>query len=144
MLKGQAVMVVRQYRVRGVVQGVGFRPFIHRLAREFGIKGWVLNDTSGVLIEAHCAPESHRQFLQTIGHQAPPAAVVASIETKDILDPQAVEGFSIRESVSDGGGDTLIPPDLSVCPECHAELTGFSFFSRNPSRYFWQWQISKF
>ena len=115
-------MVARQYRVRGVVQGVGFRPFIHRLAREFGIKGWVLNDTSGVLIEAHGAPESHQQFLRAIGHQAPPAAVVASIETKDILDPQAVEGFSIRESVSDGGGDTLIPPDLSVCPECHAEL----------------------
>jgi len=52
-------MVTRQYRVRGVVQGVGFRPFIHRLAREFGIQGWVLNDTSGVLIEAHASPETH-------------------------------------------------------------------------------------
>ena len=115
-------MIARLYRVRGVVQGVGFRPFIHRLARDHQINGWVLNDTAGVLIHARGSPESHRHFVVAIERHAPPAAVIASIEATDVDASEHFDGFSIRDSVNNGGGDTLIPPDLSVCSDCQAEL----------------------
>lgn len=115
-------MITRRYRVRGVVQGVGFRPFIHRLARDHQITGWVLNDTAGVLIHAQGSPDSHRQFVLAIERHAPPAAVIASIETTDVASDEVFASFGIRASVNNGGGDTLIPPDLTVCADCHAEL----------------------
>lgn len=114
-------MIARLYRVRGVVQGVGFRPFIHRLARAHHITGWVLNDTAGVLIHAQGLPDDHRRFVVAIERDAPPAAVIASIEATDVA-AEGFDGFRIRDSVKHGGGDTLIPPDLAVCDECRAEV----------------------
>ena len=110
-------MITRRYRVRGVVQGVGFRPFIHRLARDYQLTGWVLNDTAGVLIHAQGSPESHGQFVLAIERHAPPAAVIASIETTDVASDDVFASFGIRASVNNGGGDTLIPPDLTVCAD---------------------------
>ena len=115
-------MITCLYRVRGVVQGVGFRPFVHRLARNHHITGWVLNDTAGVLIYAQGSADDHRHFALAIERHAPPAAVIASIEVTETEAEEAFDGFSIRDSVNNGGGDTLIPPDLSVCADCHAEL----------------------
>ncbi len=115
-------MITRLYRVRGVVQGVGFRPFIHRLARAHHIHGWVLNDTAGVLIHAQGPPETHDQFVNAIERHAPPAAIIASIEATDVDRPEFFDDFLIRESVASDRVDTLVPPDLSVCPECQAEL----------------------
>jgi hydrogenase maturation protein HypF len=116
------MIVTRQYRVRGAVQGVGFRPFIHRLAREHHIVGWVLNDCAGVLIHAQGSQAQHRNFVQAIERRPPPAAVIASIETTVIEGSGTIDSFSIRESVDRGIADTLVPPDLSVCQECLDEL----------------------
>ncbi len=115
-------MITRLYRVRGVVQGVGFRPFIHRLARDHDILGWVLNDTAGVLIHAQGSDDRHRQFLAAIERDPPPAAIIASIEATDVAQAEIFEAFLIRESIASDVVDTLIPPDLSVCAECQNEL----------------------
>ena len=115
-------MTARLYRVRGVVQGVGFRPFIHRLARDHEICGWVLNDSAGVLIHAQGSPDRQRQFVEAIERHPPPAAIIASIETTELEHPENFDGFSIRASVANALADTLIPPDLSVCAECQSEL----------------------
>jgi len=115
-------MITRLYRVRGVVQGVGFRPFIHRLARDHHIYGWVLNDTAGVLIHAQGSHDKHQQFVEAIERHPPPAAVIASIETTDVAQSEIFEEFFIRASVPNDTVDTLIPPDLSVCRECYHEL----------------------
>jgi hydrogenase maturation protein HypF len=121
-LAAEGAMITRLYRIRGVVQGVGFRPFIHRLARDHHLCGWVLNDTAGVLIHAQGSDDRQQQFAQAIERHAPPAAVIASIEATDTVASETFDEFSIRHSVNNGTGDTLIPPDLSVCCECHAEL----------------------
>ena len=102
MLTASEVVITRQYRVRGVVQGVGFRPLIHRLARDHQIRGWVLNDTAGVLIRAQGSRDGLRQFAQAIEGQAPPAAVSASIEATELAESERLEDFSIRPSVNKG------------------------------------------
>jgi len=116
-------MITRRYRVRGVVQGVGFRPFIHRLARTHQLRGWVLNDTAGVLIHVQAPGEAHDRFVRAIEREHPPAAVIASIEATELAGAETFDDFTIRESVDREAVETLVPPDLSVCPECHAELT---------------------
>lgn len=109
-------------RVRGVVQGVGFRPFVYRTARELDLGGWVLNDNQGVLIEATGPLVALEALRHALWHQAPQAARVDSIE----LIRQASDGvftpFVILESQSQQAPSALISPDLSLCPDCLHEL----------------------
>ena len=72
--------------VRGAVQGVGFRPFVYRLARELGLNGWVLNSTRGVFVEVEGEGETVRRFLLRLEKQKPPRAIIHSLEFA-ILDP---------------------------------------------------------
>jgi hydrogenase maturation protein HypF len=108
-------------RVRGVVQGVGFRPFVYRLAGRYGLTGWVRNGASGVLIHAEGPPAALDAFARAVAAEAPPAATVASLEsTPGTL--EGFDGFAIRAS---GGGEPLsarISPDLPVCEACLCEL----------------------
>ena len=108
-------------RVRGRVQGVGFRPFVYELARRFGLAGWVLNDGAGVLAEIEGPEAATRAFLTALAEDAPPLARVAAIET-EALAPEGGAGFAIRSSDSGQVVSTGIPPDAAVCPECLAEL----------------------
>src|ERR671921_1809314 len=107
--------------VRGIVQGVGFRPFIYALARRHGLGGLVRNDAEGVHIEAEGAPEELDLFLREVEVEAPPLAVIEAVAWR----PLAVldEGeFRIEESREGAQRRALISPDVATCEDCLGEL----------------------
>jgi hydrogenase maturation protein HypF len=107
--------------IEGIVQGVGFRPFVYQAARKWGVSGWVRNDSRGVTVEAE--GELHRLagFLWTLRDDVPPLASVCRFEMID-LPPTGGTGFSIRESEGSAAKTAQIAPDSFVCPDCLAEL----------------------
>ncbi len=108
--------------ITGIVQGVGFRPFIYRLASELGLTGWVRNCTEGVLIEACSTDERLAHFIRRIQAEAPPLAVIASLVHHYLPDDCREFDFTIRES-SEGGGHTAhVAPDAALCADCLREL----------------------
>jgi len=107
--------------IRGAVQGVGFRPFIYRLACELGLTGWVSNSNEGVFVEVEGEPEQLASFLLRIRPESPPRACIQSLESS-LLDPAGFQGFSIRESDSRGPRTALILPDIATCHECAREI----------------------
>jgi len=106
--------------IRGAVQGVGFRPFIYRLAEELGLKGWVINNTQGVFIEAEAEQAALQQFLLRIEREKPAISFIQSLE-HTYLDPVPYERFEIRES-RDGAKTALILPDIATCDGCLHEI----------------------
>lgn len=115
------VAVRRQVRVRGTVQGVGFRPFVHRIAHAHGVAGWVYNDDDGVLIEVEGAPDVVDAFLAALVVEAPAASVVDEVTTVAVPIAQASD-FVIRESPVRAGGTVPISPDLATCADCWREF----------------------
>jgi len=115
---------VKGFRIRitGIVQGVGFRPHVYRLACENGITGWVLNSSSGVLIEAEGRSESLRDFARRLVAEPPPLAVIKTCEVEEI-DAQGFAGFTIRHSQNESEKAVMISPDIAVCPDCKREVT---------------------
>ncbi len=107
-------------RVRGQVQGVGFRPHVHALARRFGLTGWVLNDPQGVLIEVQGADPA--AFRTALSEEAPPLARIDAVDCETVTPLPGEDGFAIRHSESAGAIATGIGPDAAVCPDCLAEL----------------------
>ncbi len=107
--------------VTGVVQGVGFRPFVYRLARDHGLTGWVLNHSGGVDIEIEGAPEALQAFRRALRAQAPPLARIERIAVQDIA-PNGHTSFEIRHSVAQEGRYQLISPDIATCADCRREL----------------------
>jgi hydrogenase maturation protein HypF len=111
----------RSVCVRGIVQGVGFRPFVYRLARRLGVRGWVLNGESGVRIHAEGDARALDAFVHELESEAPPAARISSIEQL----PAEFGGFTafeIRESEKAERPTVRISPDLPVCDDCLREL----------------------
>jgi len=107
--------------VKGIVQGVGFRPFIYGLAGSHSLNGWVLNSTEGVSIEVEGEKESLDSFIEQVCVKAPPLAVIDSIDV-EYLSPQNYDCFVIRHSKGDKGKYVKISPDISLCDDCLAEL----------------------
>jgi hydrogenase maturation protein HypF len=107
--------------VRGAVQGVGFRPFVYRLARSLGLQGWVLNSPQGVFIEAEGGKELLDTFLLRIDSEKPPRSFIQSLEAS-FLDPAGYADFVIRESLHDGEHGAIIMPDIATCPDCLREI----------------------
>jgi hydrogenase maturation protein HypF len=113
--------VRRRIRIRGIVQGVGFRPTVYRLATERRLAGWVLNDAEGVLIELEGPAARIEDFLAALRDNPPPLAQITAVEAEAV--PATGEtGFAIAPS---GGGQrsALVSPDMAVCPDCLRELT---------------------
>ncbi|WP_280233351.1 carbamoyltransferase HypF [Nocardia cyriacigeorgica] len=110
----------RRVLVRGVVQGVGFRPFVYTTAAELHLAGQVGNDSSGVVIEIEGAQASVDEFVRRLRSNPPPLAMVESIEQTGIA-PRGGTGFRISGSTR-GGGRTLASPDVAICAECATEL----------------------
>jgi hydrogenase maturation protein HypF len=108
-------------RVRGVVQGVGFRPYVYRLARANTLVGWVLNGEEGVEIFLEGGEPGLRAFVQDLKTQPPPAARIAEIEVYP-ADPIGLHDFTIRESQRRERPTVRISPDLAVCDACLKEL----------------------
>ncbi len=108
-------------RVRGQVQGVGFRPFVYRVAGELGLSGWVRNDGAGVEIEAQGEPVRIEQLLRRLRREAPPLARVREVEAGAQTPREGGEGFRILPSRG-GPAATGIAPDTALCADCLSEL----------------------
>ena len=106
--------------IRGAVQGVGFRPFVYRLAQELGLAGWVNNSAAGVFVEAEGSEHVVRAFVRRLESDKPAIALIQSLETT-FLDPVGYAGFEIRAS-SGGEKSALVMPDLATCPLCLADI----------------------
>jgi hydrogenase maturation protein HypF len=117
-----------QIAIQGAVQGVGFRPFIYRLALESQLTGWVNNSSQGVFIEVEGTPAQLQKFLNNIELKKPTLSIIQSIEST-WLDSIGYQTFEIRES-SKGEKTTLVLPDIATCRECLKEI-----FDPNNRRY---------
>jgi hydrogenase maturation protein HypF len=115
------VREARRIRVEGIVQGVGFRPFIYRLARENSLAGRVWNTATGVIIEAEGSHAALNRFQQEIASRHPPLAVITEI-TVEPAQADRYDSFSIVSSETQQAVDTLISPDIAVCDDCLREL----------------------
>jgi hydrogenase maturation protein HypF len=111
----------RRLRVTGTVQGVGFRPFVYRLAADLGLSGWVGNDSRGVLLEAEGPPEALDELARRLAGEAPPLARVAAVEAEP-LDPVGGAGFTIVLSRDAGAPAVAVPVDVATCADCEREL----------------------
>ena len=115
--------------IHGAVQGVGFRPFVYRLATELKLKGWVLNSAQGVFIEAEGPQAQLEEFLARLTRDKPPRAFIQSFESS-WLDPVGYTEFEIRHSDESGQKTAFILPDVATCPDCLREI-----FDPNDRRY---------
>jgi hydrogenase maturation protein HypF len=108
-------------RVEGVVQGVGFRPFVYSLATRLGLAGWVGNDVDGVFAEVEGSADSVRKFLVLVEREAPPLARVERV-TAQAMAPNGAGGFSIAPSDPSGRRRALVAADSATCADCLTEL----------------------
>ncbi len=115
--------------VTGIVQGVGFRPFVYNLAKSLNLKGWVLNSSEGVHIEIEGNEDSISNFLRLLEAQKPPRAEIEQIKIEE-LEPYGFTDFEIRESEKAEHEFILISPDIATCKDCVKEL-----FDPNDRRY---------
>ncbi|MFA6456235.1 MAG: carbamoyltransferase HypF [Bacteroidota bacterium] len=115
--------------IHGAVQGVGFRPFVYRLATELQLQGWVSNTPQGVLIEVEGEDEVLHTFIARIHSEKPAISSIHSCETS-FLDPVGYSDFEIQESATNGSATALVLPDIATCPDCRTEI-----FDVNNRRY---------
>lgn len=108
-------------KVWGVVQGVGFRPFVYRLAKKYGLKGWVRNTSGTVEIEVEGDISAIGGFRQELETQAPPMAHIEKIDIT-LHPPEGHLTFEIHESLSEKGKYQLVSPDIATCQDCHKEI----------------------
>lgn len=106
--------------LQGMVQGVGFRPFVHRLARKWRLNGWVRNATDGVILEVEGPGDHIAAFVKEVQTRKPPAAFIDSLET-DPVPVRGEPGFRLLASVIRPGEFVLVSPDLATCDPCLAE-----------------------
>ncbi len=110
-----------RFAINGAVQGVGFRPFVYRLAIEMCLAGWVNNGAAGVVIEVEGSREQLERFRTRLEHEHPPVARLTSV-TSTWLTPLGFQGFTITHSDAGGPKSVQVLPDLATCPQCRAEL----------------------
>ena len=111
----------RRLLYSGIVQGVGFRPFIYRTAKEHSLAGFVLNRPEGVTVEIEGPADRIGAFIETVRDCAPPLANISGL-AETVVPAKGDRDFAIIESESDGKGEVHISPDIATCPECLAEL----------------------
>jgi hydrogenase maturation protein HypF len=111
----------RAFELKGVVQGVGFRPFVYGLARKHSLQGWVKNSSSGVYIEVEGPPKKVEQFTEQLPLEAPPRSRIESLKFVD-LPLAGFCGFEIQESLEEEGRYQLISPDIATCSACREEI----------------------
>ncbi len=104
------------------MQGVGFRPFVHNLARGLGLAGYVLNSSAGVIAEVEGEPEVVNRFLTQLRSGAPPLARIEDFRVTEI-EPLGEDGFAIRESIAYEGDFVLVSPDVATCADCYRDFT---------------------
>ena len=117
----KSLLLNERIRVRGIVQGVGFRPHVWRLARDLGLRGQVQNDAEGVLIEVHGQAQALQEFIFRLERDAPPLARISSVERQTAHDLRQFDGFHIQSSQS-GTSHTDVAPDAATCSACAQEV----------------------
>lgn len=124
-------MIINRYRlmVKGIVQGVGFRPFIHGLAESLFLCGWVNNTGDGVIIEVEGGRNELDEFIARIRSKAPQLSYISDIEVEK-LPPAGYSIFEIKPSMPGTGRNTYISPDVTICGDCTREL-----FDKSNQRY---------
>ena len=126
-------MITRKYRINGIVQGVGFRPFVHKLASDLNLSGWVLNDAEGVLLNIQGNSNILDVFIDRLLKEAPPLSKIENIILlSSCKSHEHNSEFRILSSNSSYSIKTLISPDYSICNECLEEL-----FDENDRRYYY-------
>ena len=111
----------QRLRVQGVVQGVGFRPFVYGLAARYGLAGFVGNNSAGVFIEIEGLPPALEAFAAALRAEMPPLAHIEAVTCEELA-PRGDSGFTIVHSEAQAGALTLVSPDIAVCAECLREL----------------------
>jgi len=111
-----------QIRIKGIVQGVGFRPHVYRLAQEFKLNGWVLNSSAGVFIEVEGETGQVQEFARRLVESPPPLAWVRSCEITEI-ELQGFASFQIKESEDQDEMVVMVSPDIAICADCRQEVT---------------------
>ncbi|MFZ7103630.1 MAG: carbamoyltransferase HypF [Peptococcaceae bacterium] len=114
-------MEAKRIEIKGVVQGVGFRPFVYTIAHKYKIKGWVLNNSQGVVIHAEGYPSDLTTFLEELLNNPPRQAVIKEHKISEAR-IDSYQDFAIIESRGGGEQEVLISPDLAVCPDCYNEV----------------------
>lgn len=120
MVSGDAIGLA--ITIRGTVQGVGFRPFVYRLARRLGIAGTVNNTGEGILIQVQAPDEQIKAFVSALRNEAPPLTRISSLQQAPLGVNQTWRKFSILTSTASGAPQTLVPPDMALCADCRREL----------------------
>ena len=115
------ILSAKRIHITGVVQGVGFRPFVYGLATRYGLRGWVCNTSAGVDIEVDGAPEALAQFVADLSTQTPPLAHIDSVEVAEIAS-NGFTTFEIHQSVANPADFMPISPDITLCDDCRREL----------------------
>jgi hydrogenase maturation protein HypF len=112
----------KRIEIRGVVQGVGFRPFVYRIATRLQIRGWVLNSSSGAVIESEGAAAAVERFLAALARDLPPLARIDHMGITE-LSPRGQQQFVIRDSEPAAATSlALVPPDIAPCADCLREI----------------------
>jgi hydrogenase maturation protein HypF len=111
----------RQIKVRGAVQGVGFRPFVYRLAAELGLGGWVVNSPQGVVIEVEAPSARLDAFLRRLAVELPQHAFIEHLDWQ-VIPLLGERDFTIRHSRQEGAKTAVVLPDLATCPDCLREI----------------------
>src|SRR4030067_800417 len=113
-------MMLRKIRITGVVQGVGFRPFVYQIATRGNLDGWVANTSAGVEIEVDGEVAALDEFTRALTGEHPPLARIDAIDMQDLpSNGRALSNrFEIRESIALAGAFQPISPDISICPDC--------------------------
>ena len=114
-------MTAMRIEVKGIVQGVGFRPFVHRLVEKWGFAGWVRNTSDGAELELCGARGALLHFIEELKHNAPPLALIESVEFSEVK-PGNYTGFEIIASEAHERMETLVSPDVGICADCRREL----------------------
>lgn len=110
------------FHIDGIVQGVGFRPFIYRLAKKFNLVGFVYNHSEGVEIEVQGNERFINNFKKSVTDEKPPLSKINNLISKEIPIIETINTFKILKSVKTQGANTLLPPDIATCDDCIREL----------------------
>ncbi|MDD2887108.1 MAG: carbamoyltransferase HypF [Aliarcobacter sp.] len=120
-------------QVKGVVQGVGFRPFIYNLALKYNINGWVNNDDKGVNILIYSSLKNCQNFLEELQENPPKLSSITDIKIEEIISKEEYKTFEIKQSQTSNNKSTIISPDVGICDDCIKDINDMSNFRYNYS-----------